>query len=145
MKTSICIFLAIVCGFLSSCVPSTPQSRIQQRPQDFAQLSEKHKELVSQGKIAKGMSKSAVSLAWGSPDSRAEGLRDGKMLDRWDYEGRKPVVTQEFYGGYGRGIYGPYRYSGVGAGFGPQITYLPYRRSSVWFHKGSVDAWENLR
>ena len=143
MKRSIAYIFAgaLVCIF-ASCAPSTPQTRIQQRPQAFEQLSDQHKELVAQGRITKGMSQDAVSLAWGSPDARAQGMRDGKNFDRWDYEGRKPVVTHDFHGGYGQGYYGPYRYSGLGVGFGPTVTYLPYRRSSVWFFNGAVDAWE---
>ena len=146
MKKSIAIILVgTLSGIFSSCVPSTPQYRIQQHPQAFEQLSEKHKELVSRGEIAEGMSKDAVSLAWGSPNSRAGGLRNGRMFDRWDYEGQRAVVTNNIFGGYNSGYYGPYRYSGVGGGFGPQVTYIPYRKSSVWFDKDKVDGWESER
>ena len=52
---------------LASCVPSTPQTRIQQNPQKFEALSAKHRTLVQQGQIARGMSPDAVYLAWGGP------------------------------------------------------------------------------
>ncbi len=137
--------LGLLLGIVSSCAPSTPQTRIQQRPQDFARLSEKHKDLVSRGEIAKGMSKDAVALAWGSPSTRIEGLRNGKFSERWDYIGREPVTRNHFFGGYTSGGYGPYEYSGYRAGFGPEVTYVPYREASVWFASGRVDEWERQR
>ncbi len=131
--------------FAVSCAPQTPDYRISMRPAVYQSLSEKNKDLVRQGEIAKGMDRDAVALAWGSPSSRVEGLRDGKAMERWDYQGTKPVVTNNFYGGYGYGAYGSYRYSGIGGGFGPQVTYLPYRKASVWFIRGRVEEWESTR
>ncbi len=132
-------------GIVSSCAPSTPLTRIQERPQDYAQLSEKHKDLVSRGEIAKGMSKEAVTLAWGSPGAHIDGLRNGKHSERWDYMGRHAVTRNHFFGGYTSGGYGPYGYSGYRAGFGPEISYIPYRKASVWFVGGRVDEWERQR
>lgn len=137
--------VAVFAGLFVSCAPSTPEYRIQQRPQDYARLSEKHKELVARGQIAKGMGKAAVALAWGSPSSRIEGLKDGRAMERWDYRGQRPVVTNHFFGGYRSGYYGPYRYSGYGAGFGPEVNYIPYRRASVWFVNDRVDEWQRER
>ncbi|MBC7980699.1 MAG: hypothetical protein H7Y36_09075 [Armatimonadetes bacterium] len=130
-------------GFwMVSCAPSTPAYRISQRPQVFENLSGRQKGLVENGEIEKGMGKDAVLLAWGSPSSSAEGFRSGKRMERWDYAGSTPVVSNHFFGGYGYGAYGPYRYSGLGGGFGPEISYVPYRKSSVWFVGGRVDEWE---
>lgn len=137
--------LGLLTAIVSSCAPSTPQTRIKERPQDYAKLSEKHKDLVSRAEIAKGMSKDAVSLAWGSPDAHIEGLRNGKFSERWDYMGREAVTRHHFFGGYTSGSYGPYGYSGYRAGFGPEVTYVPYRKASVWFVKGRVDEWERER
>ena len=136
---------AVIALLAASCAPRTPEYRISQSPATFEKLSEKHKELVRRGDIAKGMNKGAVALAWGDPSGQAEGLRDGKRMERWDYTGTKPVVTNHFFGGYGYGDYGPYRYSGLGAGFGPQVTYLPYSKASVWFINGLVDEWQRVR
>ena len=138
-------FLALFLGIVTSCAPSTPQKRIEERPQDFAKLSEKHKELVSKGEIIKGMSKDAVFFAWGKPADHAEGERNGKFSERWDYEGRHPVVSHHYHGGYSTGGCGPYDYSGYNAGFGPEVTYIPYVRASVWFVEGRVDEWERQR
>ena len=135
----------VVVLFVASCAPQTPDYRISMRPSVFERLSEKNKELVRKGEIAKGMDKDTVALAWGSPSDRVEGLRNGKQMERWDYRGTRPVVTHNFYGGYGRGGYGPYRYSGIGAGFGPEVTYLPYVKGSVWFINGRVDEWQRER
>jgi hypothetical protein len=137
---SACVALTAV-----SCSPSTPASRIAERPQAFEKLSEKHRELVQRGEITKGMDMSAVALAWGEPSSRVEGMRGTRRTERWEYNGSRPVVTNSVFGGYHRGNFGPYRYSGLGAGFGPQVIHIPYRRSSVWFIGGKVEEWERLR
>ena len=128
-----------------SCAPSTPESRISERPAAFESLSSKHREMVKRGEIGKGMNKDAVALAWGSPSQSVEGFRNGRGMERWDYEGQRPVVTNNFFGGYNTGYYGGYRYSGLRGGFGPQITYVPYRKSTVWFVGGRVDEWESIR
>ena len=91
------------------------------------------------------MGKDAVALAWGSPSRRVDGLRDGKNMERWEYEGSRAVVNHNFFGGYGSGYCGGYRYSGLGGGFGPQVTYIPYRKSTVWFVSGRVNEWESVR
>jgi hypothetical protein len=139
-------FLILCSGFVAmfavSCAPSTPAYRISQRPLVFEKLSEKEKELVKRGEIAKGMDKSAVALAWGSPSSTVEGLKGNKRTERWEYNGSKPVITNNFFGGYRYGSYGPYRYSGIGAGFGPEVTYVPYRKGIVWFADDRVEEWE---
>jgi hypothetical protein len=137
--------LGAIALVLASCAPSTPESRIYERHRVFETFSKEHQELVRQGEIAKGMSPDAVSIAWGSPSGVVEGLRDGKRMERWDYTGTRPVVTNNFFGGYNTGYYGRYRYSGVGGGFGPQVTYVPYRKSSVWFVGGRVNEWERVR
>lgn len=88
------------------------------------------------------MSKDAVALAWGSPSVLVEGLKNGKMIERWDYNGQKSVITNNVFGGYDTGYLGPYRYSGLRGGLGPEVTYIPYRKASVWFVNEKVDEWE---
>lgn len=128
-----------------SCTTSTPASRIAERPLAFEQLSEKYKELVQRGEIGKGMDMSAVALAWGEPSSRVEGFSGARMTERWEYNGSRPVVTNTFYSGFDRGFYGPYRSTGLGAGFGPQVVHVPFRKSTVWFINGKVNEWERLK
>ena len=138
--------------WFTSCVPSTPQTRIQQDPRRFAALSTQEQSLVQQGQISRGMSPDAVYLAWGGPSNRFQGSQDGKLTERWDYAGTRPVQTTAFYGSYGYGDgrygYGPYgRHGGpmIGVGIGPEVAYIPYRIASVWFINQRVDAWERAR
>lgn len=137
-----------------ACVPSTPQARIEKNPAAFASLSKKHQELVKQGQITDGMTQDAVVLAWGAPEQRFQGSQNSKTTERWDYVGSRPVYTNQFYGGFGRGYgsCGPYgRYGRRGfydygyLGFGPEVAYVPYRVASVWFLNQRVDSWERLR
>lgn len=128
-----------------SCAQSTPQTRIQEKPQEYAKLSEKHKELVQRGDITKGMNKDAVWFAWGTPSAEIEGTKDGKFTERWDYYGQYPVTTNRFFGGYSTGGYGRGRYHGYDGAFGPEIAYQRYTRASVLFLNGRVDEWERER
>lgn len=146
MKTTfLCACAAAAALWTVSCAPSTPESRIYESPAAFEALSAKHKDLVKRGEIAKGMGKDAVALAWGSPSGTVDGFRNGRNMERWEYQGQRPVVTNNFFGGYRTGYYGGYRYSGLGGGFGPQVTYVPYRKNVVWFVGGRVDEWESVR
>ncbi len=111
----------------------------------FEKLSDDQKELVQRGEIGKGMDMSAVALAWGEPSNRVEGFNGKKRMERWEYNDAQPVITNTFYGGYRYGSYGPYRYSGVGARIGPEIVYVSYRKSTVWFIGGKVTEWERLK
>lgn len=133
---------------LASCIPSTPQARIQQSPQMFNQLSAKHQALVGQGQISRGMPPDAVYLAWGTPSNTLLGSFKGKDSERWDYSASQPIYVTNFYGGYGGYGYGGcrgYRYSGAGFGLGPQIAYVPTHVASVWFVDHRVDSWERRR
>jgi len=142
------ILASLLAGlFFCSCVPVTPQGRLDKDPGKFAGLSKKDKELALQGKVERGMSQDAVVLAWGPPARRFEGSMDKKATERWDYESTRPVTTTFFgsWGGYGYGGYGYSRYSSVGIGVGPEIAYVPYRVGSVWFLGSKVDSWERMR
>ncbi|MDP3850523.1 MAG: hypothetical protein Q8Q59_08475 [Luteolibacter sp.] len=137
----------LLAGLLvASCAPSTPQARIQRDPQKFEALGTKHRTLVKQGQIARGMTTDAVYLAWGAPSRTFQGSKNGRTTERWDYAGSRPVYTTNFYGAYGGG-YGRYRRGGYHGyyGFGPEITYIPYRVASVWFIESRVDSWERAR
>ena len=146
MKTKLlCVCAALTAFWTVSCVPSTPESRIYDNQAVFESLSQKDRDLVKRGELGIGMNADAVALAWGSPTRRIEGQRKGENIERWDYEGREAVVTNNVFGGYRSGYYNGYNYSGFGAGFGPQITYVPYTKSAVWFVNGRVSEWESVR
>ena len=140
------IALLALCLFVGACASSTPQGRIESSPEKYAALSAKHKALVQQGKIDRGMSKDGVLLAWGTPASHFEGSEQGRFIERWDYAGSKPVMTSSYsggfydYWGYGYGRrYSPYGYSFA---VGPEVVYVPYTKATVSFVKGRVDSWE---
>jgi hypothetical protein len=141
------IALCSVCAalFAASCAPSTPATRISESPLAFEKLRDEHQELVQRGEIAKGMDMTAVALAWGEPSIRVEGFKGTRKTERWEYNGSRPVMTNTAFAGSGHGFYGPYRYSVFGTSLGPQVVYVPYRRSAVWFVGGKVDEWERLR
>src|SRR5262245_24452151 len=77
--------LAVATGTLlfSSC--STPQTRISENPNLYQSLSPKDQTLVSQGNIRIGMSRTAVWLAWGSPDRKIVGNMGGGTTETWLY------------------------------------------------------------
>lgn len=101
---------------------------------------------MAQGIISRGMSQDAVELAWGPSDRRFVGSRGSHSTERWDYMSSRPVYTANF-GAYGYGYRNYYHghYSALGYGFGPEVTYIPYRRASVWFVDGRVDSWEQIQ
>jgi hypothetical protein len=132
--------LALVLG---ACAPQTPQTRIAAHPEIYEALSPKHRQLVSLGRLDKGMSEGAVFLAWGNPSRKAEGVRDNRRFERWDYAGYYPVQYHSWHGYYGPGWYG-HRGCYGGWGYVPTIEYVPYRRASVWFLGRKVDSWERM-
>jgi hypothetical protein len=137
-------------ALLVSCVPATPQARIDRNPEKFAALSKKNQDLVGKGLISRGMTPEAVELAWGPPARRFEGSENSKSTERWDYAESTPVYLTGYTGGFGYGYnsIGPYGrgpYNSFGGGFGPQVAYVPYRVASVWFIDHRVHAWEQAR
>ncbi len=145
------LLLPFIGLFVVSCSTSTPTTRIKSAPQLFEPLSPKHKELVSQGTIEKGMPKDAVYLAWGNPDSRSEGEQSGRPFEKWLYSGLAPVHYNSYrygftygpyygrrYGRYSRGLYPNYRLStGIG--------YTPVLSKWVKFQNGRVESWQRRR
>ena len=64
---------------------STPQTRISEHPDLYQSLSQRDQALVTQGQIRIGMSKTAVWLAWGSPDRKIVGNMGGGPTETWLY------------------------------------------------------------
>lgn len=131
--------------FLLANCSSTPAKRIEQNPAIYSSLSSKNKQLVSEGKIAQGMSKKAVFLALGRADSESTGVKKGKRYDRWDYNVLVPVYSHSFhpYYGYGRGYWRRGYYGGFG--YAPTVHYVPRRGSSVHFINSRVVGWSHVR
>jgi hypothetical protein len=139
------ILASLSCLLFASCIPSTPQSRIQANLGKFNALSLKEKSAVEKGLIAPGMSPDAVFLAWGAPSDRFQGAKNNMLTERWDYAGSQPIYTQNFNGFYGCGIgQGRFRNRGLAFAMGPDVTFIPYRIASVWFVNDRVDSWERV-
>jgi hypothetical protein len=75
--------LASVALTLTGC--STQQTRISDHPDLYQSLSPREQTLVSQGQIRTGMSRTAVWLAWGSPDRRVVGNTGAGRRETWVY------------------------------------------------------------
>jgi hypothetical protein len=88
--------LAMGALILTSC--STPQTRISDRPDLYQSLSHRDQALVSQGQIRIGMSRTAVWLAWGSPDRKIVGDMGGGPTETWLYV---YYATYPYYTAYG--------------------------------------------
>jgi len=134
---------------LTSC--STPQTRISDHPDLFQSLSRSDQALVSQGRIRYGMSRNAVWLAWGSPDSKVIGNMRGHSTETWLYLDYVTYPYYPYYGPYGLG-YGPY---GPGFGFFGDPFYdpfyyslippsIPYPNKTVTFSNSRVMSFQYL-
>ncbi len=143
LRTLTLLATATGCLATVSCTLGTPQARINRNPSLYDSLPDNHRELVNQGRIAKGMSQSAVHLALGPPNRKIQGFRDDASFERWDYTRLQPHFHHSFhtYHGYGLGRHG-IRYHGFG--FAPSIGYLPSRSASVTFRDSRVESWELL-
>lgn len=132
-------------AFLASC-STTPATRIQQNPALYSKLSPKHQELVRQGKIDRGMTKPAVFLAMGNPDSKIAGKQHGKSFERWNYNVMVPVYYHGFHPYYGYGYRGCGRYRGhYGLYYHPSVHYEPRHGASVTFKHGRVSGWSSVQ
>lgn len=165
MNTSVLKLCAGLCGalLLSQCV-ATPQTRIQNNPQLYSQLSSRDRQLVASGSLREGMTRDAVYLAWGQADRVSTGVHKGRAMESWTYLGQRPVTTYNMGFGLGGG-WGGYPYWGAGRlgygwagglggwggwgggwgspywGGGPMVTYIPYTQAVVEFTNGRVTSW----
>jgi hypothetical protein len=137
--------LGVAAGVLILTSCSTPQTRISDHPDLYQNLSPSDQALVSQGQIRYGMSRNAVWLAWGSPDSKVIGNMRGHSTETWVYV---YYVTYPYYYPY----YGPY---GPGFGFFGDPFYdpfyyslippsIPYPNKTVTFSNSRVMSFQYL-
>lgn len=156
LSMKIFFFLPFFALFAASCSSSqTPGSRIAKNPKIFRALELEQQSLVEVGKIQNGMTPAAVFLAWGSPDRKAEGEKDGNRYEQWIYNSLSPVVLQSAWGGRGWGPGWSVRRSGIaGPGWGPwgwnggigtNVAYIPSASSWVKFINGKVESWQRGR
>jgi hypothetical protein len=121
---------------LTSC--STPQTRISEHPDLYQSLSPRVQALVSQGQIRIEMSRTAVWLAWGSPDRKIIGNMGGGVTETWVYIYYAtcpyyPLAPLDEY--FGAPLYDPFCYSW----FPPSI---PYPGKLVTFAHGRVASFQ---
>ena len=136
--------LGIVAGALVVTSCSTTESRISENPEIYRNLSSRDQALVNQGQIRYGMSRNAVWLAWGSPDSKVIGNMRGHSTETWIYVHYATYPYYPYYGPYGPGFgffgdpfYDPFYYSLIP----PSIPY-PYK--TVTFSNGRVVSFQYL-
>lgn len=138
------ILPSLLCAFIVSCA-TTPSSRIEKHPQKYANLPQKDKELVQQGRIDEGMHKDGVYLAMGKPDRITRTLENGNQGEEWNYYSLQPVYTQRFGVSIGIGNnYGYYgnRYRRSGWWYSPSIDYVPRLSAIVQFDGDQVDGYK---
>jgi hypothetical protein len=114
--------LAVAVGTLIVTACSTPQTRISEHPDLYQTLSSRAQSLVTQGQIRIGMSRTAVWLAWGSPDRKIIGNMGGGVTETWVYiyyatRPYYPFAPLDEY--FGAPLYDPFCYSW----FPPSISY----------------------
>lgn len=131
--------LALATGALILASCSTPQTRISDHPDLYQSLSHRDQALVSQGQIRIGMSRTAVWLAWGSPDRKIVGNMGGGPTETWLYV---YYASYPYYSCcwpwdqyFGAPLYDPFCYSF----FPPSV---PYPSRVVTFAHGRVVSFQ---
>ena len=130
--------LAVITSALAVTSCSTPQTRISEHPDLYQSLSSKDQTLVNQEQIRIRMSRSAVWLAWGSPDRKIIGNMGGGPTETWVYVYYAnypyyPFAPLDEY--FGAPLFDPFCYSW----FPPSI---PYPGKLVTFAHGRVVSYQ---
>lgn len=127
---------------LAACQTATPMSRIDQNPVMFRVLPPEQQLLVQQGRICEGMSKDAVYLAWGNPNSTpVTGQQNGVPYEKWVYLVYQPVTMNSVSFGGGCWRHGHWH----GGGLGTSTAYVPQEAAWVMFENDKVTSWESRK
>ena len=125
-----------------SCQTATPLTRIDQNPVMFRMLSPEHQVLVQQGRICEGMSKDAVFLAWGTPNTPpVQGQQGGLAYEKWVYNVYRPVMVDSV--GFGTGCW--HHGHWYGGGMSTSTAMVPEEAAWVIFQNNCVTAWESRK
>jgi hypothetical protein len=130
--------LAVAAGALVLTSCSTPQTRISEYPDLYQGISHRDQALVNQGQIRIAMSRTAVWLAWGSPDRKIIGNMGGGTTETWvyTYYANYPYYPYQPLDEYfGAPLYDPFCYSW----FPPSI---PYPGKLVTFAHGKAVSFQ---
>ena len=143
MPAFIRLLLAGGCAaLLAACQSATPMSRISQNPVMFRTLPPDQQVLVQQGRICEGMSKDAVFLAWGNPNTTpVTGQRDGVAYEKWVYLIYQPLMMNSVSIGGGCWRHGHWHSGGIGS----STVYVPEEASWVMFEHDKVTSWETRK
>jgi len=112
MKTTrLLLAVAAVSGavWLAGC-ESTPEGRIKDNPEAFAQLTPQEQAMVKAGQVGMGFGMDAVKLALGAPDRITLRTDERGQVQVWHY-----VETVYFDGAF---VYGGPYWGGWGRGYG---------------------------
>lgn len=127
---------------LEACQTPTPYTRIEQNPLIFRSLSPEHQVMVQQGRICEGMTKDAVFLAWGNPNTPpTRGQQDGQTYEKWVYNVYRPVAVDSVTIGIGGCYHGPW----YGGGMTTSTAMVPQEAAWVMFQNNIVTAWESRK
>ena len=136
------LILGTAAMLLESCQTATPSTRISQNPVMYGMLTPEQQVMVQQGRICEGMSKDAVYLAWGNPNTPPiTGQQEGRSYEKWVYATYQPVMVDSI--GVGVGCdHGPHWHGG---GVSTSTAYVPRENAWVMFQDNKVTAWEERR
>jgi len=141
IKFSLSLAAASGAVWLAGC--STPETRIKDHPEVFAQLTQQEQTLIKSGQVGVGFGPEAVKLALGDPD-RITVRTDAKgQLQVWHYvetayyDGAY-IYGGPYWGGWGRRRWGGWAGWGGPYPAGPVSTYDHFR---VEFRDGKVIAF----
>jgi len=131
------LVLATGALILTGC--STPQTRISEHPDLYQSLSPRDQALVGQGQIRTGMSRTAVWLAWGSPDRKIIGNMGAGRRETWVYI--YYATYYPYYGPWDPYFGAPLYYPFYDSDLPPAIS---YPGKIVTFANGRVVAFQYL-
>ncbi len=128
---------------LGACQTVSPADRIGQNPAMFSMLSPEQRALVQQGRICEGMTKDAVYLAWGNPDTPpVVGQENGASYEKWIYMEYLPVTVDTVGITAGCVYHGPWH---GGSGVTTSTAMISAERAWVMFQNNIVTAWESRK
>ena len=127
MKSTLSVF-ALATGLIVLAGCSSPQSRINQNPAIYAQLTPEQQQLIQAGKVGIGFDATMVKLALGEPDRISELTDASGTSEIWSYVTYEDADGLLLY----RGYYHRYYY-GRGDPFYPYYLAYPTRREHERF------------